>query len=403
MPMQTSRSKLLGSGLVLASVLALPGDALAGWGDEAWGTMIWGLLPTPVPGVPGFGLIALALALLAAAAWLLRSRRTSLGLPVLLVLLAIPLVVAAGTVTVPNTFTNGTTADANEVNANFDAVESAVNDNDARIGAAESGVASNAAGIVAETARAAFAESANAMNIAAETLRAQAAEQTNAAANSANGAAITNETTRAEAAEDANTALISSLEARIVILEAALGIGVRFVACPDGVTVADTETGLLWERKTTDGTVHDVNSFYSWSSTGSAADGTAYTVFLADLNTAPGFAGHTDWRLPFISELQSILVGPGVTTSGSVDPPDPAMGTNPTGQATTCSAQPCIDPDFAAVGGPTASSVYWSASSSATNPNFAWVASFSNGIVDGISIKALDWFVRAVRAGSCVN
>ncbi len=35
-----------------------------------------------------------------------------LGLPVLLVLLAIPLVVAAGTLTVPNTFTNGDVADA---------------------------------------------------------------------------------------------------------------------------------------------------------------------------------------------------------------------------------------------------------------------------------------------------
>jgi hypothetical protein len=51
--------------------------------------------------------------------------------------------VAAGTVTAPNTFVNGTTADADQVNANFDAVETAVNDNDARITTVE-GVANAA-------------------------------------------------------------------------------------------------------------------------------------------------------------------------------------------------------------------------------------------------------------------
>ena len=39
----------------------------------------------------------------------------------------------AGNVTVPNTFVNGTTASADEVNANFDSIETAVNDNDTRI------------------------------------------------------------------------------------------------------------------------------------------------------------------------------------------------------------------------------------------------------------------------------
>jgi len=40
-------------------------------------------------------------------------------------------------VSVPNTFSNGTTADADEVNANFSALETAVNDNDTRIAALE--------------------------------------------------------------------------------------------------------------------------------------------------------------------------------------------------------------------------------------------------------------------------
>jgi hypothetical protein len=176
----------------------------------------------------------------------------------------------------------------------------------------------------------------------------------------------------------------------------------RFCACSDGVTVEDTATGLLWERKTTSGDVHDVSNTYSWSVSpaGSAADGTAYTVFLPGLNGV-SFAGHTNWRLPIISELQSILVGPGVETVANADPPDPASGLNETGQATICAADPCIDPDFAAIGGPTASSIYWSASGNAAFPSLGWSAVFHSGGTHFLTIKLNSYSVRAVRAGSC--
>ena len=176
----------------------------------------------------------------------------------------------------------------------------------------------------------------------------------------------------------------------------------RFEDCGDG-TVADHKTGLQWEKKTgTLGTAvycdttpcpdpHDVNNLYSWSLTGTDPDGVAFTDFPARLNATldPGnptgcFAERCDWQLPEISELQTILIGPNAAP----------------GQATTCSASPCIDPDFAAVGGPTASSLYWSASTYAGNPAYAWYASFSNGYV-GNSLKAYDTSVRAVRVGSC--
>jgi hypothetical protein len=141
----------------------------------------------------------------------------------------------------------------------------------------------------------------------------------------------------------ANTVDVAALQAAVAALQAIVFSGFRFFPCADGLTVADNETGLLWERKAgTPGTAvnctsaavcpdaHDVTNLYTWSSTLLAADGTAYTVFLADLNTAPGFAGHTDWRLPIISELQSIRVGPGVIDS-SPAADDPLAGANPTG------------------------------------------------------------------------
>lgn len=154
----------------------------------------------------------------------------------------------------------------------------------------------------------------------------------------------------------------------------------RFTTGP--ATITDNLTGLEWERKTniddnlnpTD--PHDGDNYYSWSSTGSAADGTAFTQFLPALNGAC-FAGQCDWRLPTRDELQTILYD------------DPATGFCPI-------SGPCIDPIF----GPTKPNPYWSATAaSPQHPQYAWHVNFVAGVVERSWGKAVPWYVRAVRGG----
>jgi len=302
-------------------------------------------------------------------------------------------------------------------------------------GAAQGAAAANALAIANETVRAQAAEQANSTAIAGETTRALAAEQVNADGVTANAGAITAETLRAVGAEQANASssagnsgLIAALEARIASLEAAQGAppgGGRFNACLGGLTVEDTETGLLWERKTTDGSVHDVSRLYTWSSTGSAPDGTAYTVFLADLNTTPGFAGFTDWRLPIVSEAQTILTGNQVLLAVQSDPADPASGLNATAQAThLLSTFGSLDPDFSAASNHVVGfGSYWTSLSDNTgaNPGNSHAYTYALGhygsslevrirsytkilignctsIIDCLTPRAL-----AVRTGSCTE
>ena len=150
-------------------------------------------------------------------------RRILLGLSLLLITLS-P-VAHADTVSIPNTFVNGTPADAEQMNANFDEVEAAVNDNDARITAAQD-TASAAAGAAGGNSAAITAlqggVSSNAETISnLDAFANFLADDAEAAAFSVTAAQST--ATTAQAASDANAALIAELEARIVSCP----------ACPD--------------------------------------------------------------------------------------------------------------------------------------------------------------------------
>jgi hypothetical protein len=143
--------------------------------------------------------------------------------------------------------------------------------------------------------------------------------------------------------------------------------------------VRDNVTGLIWEAKQqADGAKDysnpsDADNTYDWCSSdpadgdyGSCA-GNDTEDFLALLNNGSGFAGHTDWRLPTIKELLTLIdwgrVNPAVSTTYF---PQVALAD------------------------------YWSATTDLYGG--AWSVNFQTGR-DGILSKFDSYYVRAVRGG----
>lgn len=156
----------------------------------------------------------------------------------------------------------------------------------------------------------------------------------------------------------------------------------RFVDKRDG-TIADTLTGLEWEKKTAfDGIPHaedlnDGDNLYSWAGGGSGIGSLFHWV--GQLNERQ-FAGHDDWRMPAVEELRNIV---------------------------NCTYAPCIDPAFGqtipdCAGDPSryANPFYWSATSNDNNPVAAFVVDFVDGSSQGDFSKGLALAVRAVRDAS---
>lgn len=136
-------------------------------------------------------------------------------------------------------------------------------------------------------------------------------------------------------------------------------------------TITDNNTKLVWEKQSFDGSIHDMNTSFKWDQA---------FAHVAEINKA-NFAGHNDWRLPNLRELESIVdyakYDPAVAT---------AFNNNCTRGATVLSGS-CTANDF-----------YWSSSPFPLNPKLAFRVIFDHGFTED-SDKRSTHHVRAVRGG----
>ncbi|MGH7856865.1 MAG: DUF1566 domain-containing protein [Candidatus Binatia bacterium] len=199
------------------------------------------------------------------------------------------------------------------------------------------------------------------------------------------------------------------------------GAALSYTDNGDG-TITDDNTGLMWEKKDSLGAPpnggprnplnpHDADNCYSWlgsCSVGGAACGTdaecpggtcngtdcqcngtdcqgpGLTIYewVAQLN-ASRFAGHDDWRIPNVKELQSI-----VDYGRNFPAVDPAFENNCT---SGCNLESCSC---------TARSTYGSSTSLAFFPGLALEVDFNSGFVVPAGKGGNFTAVRAVRGGS---
>jgi len=131
------------------------------------------------------------------------------------------------------------------------------------------------------------------------------------------------------------------------------------------VMVRDNVTGLIWEVKTDDGALHDRDNKYTWYD--------AEDVFIAELNSS-GFGGYSDWRLPTIKELTTIV---------DLEHYNPAT-------------DPAYFPN-------TAWFIYWSSTSPALASIRVWFVYFYDGSDSCICFKSDSYHVRAVRGGQGIS
>jgi hypothetical protein len=142
-------------------------------------------------------------------------------------------------------------------------------------------------------------------------------------------------------------------------------------------TITDRRTTLTWEKLSDDGSIHDWDDLYAFED--------APTVKIAALN-ATAFAGHSDWRVPTIEELTTLLQPiPSLTVEIGAEF---NTGCTPGCTILDCS---CTAVDAQSVDG------YWS--STDLLEDAAYIVSFSSAAPTG-SQKATPHWVRAVRGGS---
>jgi len=147
-------------------------------------------------------------------------------------------------------------------------------------------------------------------------------------------------------------------------------------------TVTDVKTGLQWMRCSLGqewrvGTCVGNAATYRWEEAREAAE---------TLNRHGGYAGYQDWRLPTIEELQALIY----CSSGQ-----PRTWNDTRESCKGKYEYPTIDQ---AAFPETPGGWFWSSSSYAGNPDYAWGVYFGNGNVNGY-YKDYDYHVRLVRGG----
>jgi len=151
--------------------------------------------------------------------------------------------------------------------------------------------------------------------------------------------------------------------------------------------VRDNHTGLEWEVKSTDGGLRDWFHTYTWYNStgnndgggpgvangGSCADSTNCDTekYVAAIN-AIALCGYSDWRLPTVNELATIV-------DSSIPSPGPTIDRN-------------YFPNTRSALG------YWTATPHLLGPEYAWMVDFSSGSIDG-NYKNAGAYVRLVRGG----
>lgn len=129
--------------------------------------------------------------------------------------------------------------------------------------------------------------------------------------------------------------------------------------------VRDNVTGLIWEVKTNDETLNDKYNQYTWQE--------ATALFIEMLNSSE-FGGYSDWRLPTIKELVSIL----------------DYGRN----------HPTIDTNYFPK---TMLAPYWSSTVSSFRGDSAWHINFTYGNDYYTDYESRSYLVRAVRGPQSDN